>query len=232
MANEHLVYDGQAPQTPVGYTQKMHWCIVVDTSSSMIDHIKTVSDELKQLVAKVQREEQIVDALELSLIGFDSRAHILRGPRSVAEFDAPLLEANGTTNLVDGVTKAIQLVETRKQTYKDSGLFYYRPIICVLTDGLPWLENDAPQDLAGLKRTIHEESTIGSFVVKFFGTAEADINLLRDLSHPDYPASYIRNDDYPSIFDYIYRGIGFLVNSQETEAEYQQLACLPTDNEA
>lgn len=235
MANEHLKYDGTTlPPKPDSYSERLHVCLVYDTSTSMDgDPMKSLNAETKKLVQTVKADPQALDMLELSLVTFDCDAHVIRGPQPLDNSDLGefQLEANGTTNIVAGVRKAIQVVETRKQIYYERGFAYFRAVIIVLTDGLPYLEGGKSQDLAGLTKEITEGTNARKFICKFFGTDNADINILRQLSHPDFPPSYVKENDYPSIFNWIRDGIGFLLNSQDSDQEYKQLAAKPVENE-
>src|SRR5262245_53729188 len=87
------------------------------------------------------RDELLADELAAK------RVEVLRvtfGPVNVATefesaaiFQPPWLQAQGETPMGAAVTKAIDLVKQRKETYRANGILFYRPWIFMITDGAP-----------------------------------------------------------------------------------------------
>lgn len=51
--------------------------------------------------------------------------------------DPPVLKANGMTPMGEAVNMALNLLEQRKNEYKDKGVDYYQPWLVLMTDGEP-----------------------------------------------------------------------------------------------
>lgn len=52
-------------------------------------------------------------------------------------FEPPHLDLTGDTPMGAAIEQGLQLLETRKQTYKNAGISYYRPWVFLVTDGSP-----------------------------------------------------------------------------------------------
>ncbi len=135
--------------------------LVLDTSGSMKDEKKVTQsispvqrlwndaspsgvvrpiDELNNgLVAfrdELMADELAVKRVEISLLTF--------GPvRRLTEFQTPdvfrppRLNAEGDTPMGAAIERAIELVNDRKNSYKQNGISYYRPWIFLISDGEP-----------------------------------------------------------------------------------------------
>jgi uncharacterized protein YegL len=82
----------------------------------------------------------------------------------------PLLEADGTTKLVDGIRLAIKQVELRKEYYKKYSPQYSRPMIIVITDGEP----DNGQDIFGLSEELKNDMIAKKYTLHVIGTSDCN----------------------------------------------------------
>ena len=108
---------------------------------------------------------------------------------SVSDFAPPALSAYGGTKISLAVNTALDLLDTRKQVYRENGISYFRPIALLLTDGKP--EHDTAQELASVKERlmIEEESRHVAFFS--FGVDGADITSLTQIMPPNRPPRHI-----------------------------------------
>ena len=148
-------------ESPENYTQKTICCFVLDTSGSMSGQpINALNSALQQFYRDISNDSDMAEQLEVAIVTFDSHAKKLRDPALVANFTMPVLSVSGTTALVDGVRKGIELVEDRKEWYKNTGQSYMRPWIILITDGAP----DSNQDVQGLSHEIEEKTKARNFM--------------------------------------------------------------------
>jgi uncharacterized protein YegL len=142
------MFQGESPEN---YEQKCLCVLVLDVSGSMQGQaISELNNGLKSFKQEVLNDFIASQRLEISIVTFGSTVQCLQEPALISNAQIPTLQANGTTKLVNGVRKAIELVEERKKWYKETGQNYYRPMIMLITDGEP----DADQDLNGLAQEI------------------------------------------------------------------------------
>ena len=91
-------------------------------------------------------------------------------------FAAPELSAEGETPLGAAIEHALEIIDERKETYRENGINYYRPWIFLVTDGAPtdsW-EKAAKRIQAGEKE--------GRFAFFPVGVQKANMDVLAKLS--------------------------------------------------
>lgn len=126
------------------------------------------------------KEELAMDSLaskrvEVSVISFGP-VNVENIFTTVPSFFPPELEANGGTPMGEAIQKGLELIEERKNDYKENGISYYRPWIFLITDGAP---TDAWQSAANLIRQGEEKKSFAFFAV---GIEGADMTTLKQIS--------------------------------------------------
>ena len=126
-------------EQPRNKDQKCPVVLVLDTSGSMagtgIDQLNAALVKLKE---DILSDATLTQRLEVGIVCFDDEARVERPIDLVTvDTDMPMLNIGGTTNVVAGLNKAMEIVEDRKQFYKSNGEQYYRPFIVLFTDGAP-----------------------------------------------------------------------------------------------
>ena len=128
--------------------------LILDVSGSMVG---TKIDTVNQALVKFRDiiREDTVTALraDVAVIEFDHEARVYDFTNG-ADFEAPVLVPQGGTNFSQPVNVALDLIEARKQSYRDGGIAYYRSLAYFLTDGIP--TDDDPGQLAQAARRLAE----------------------------------------------------------------------------
>ncbi|UXA20595.1 VWA domain-containing protein [Mycobacterium sp. SMC-4] len=78
--------------------------------------------------------------VEVAVVTFGTAATVLVPMQEARNLQPPRFSVGGTTNLAAGIHLALDIIEDRKNAYKNAGLQYYRPWILVITDGRPNIE--------------------------------------------------------------------------------------------
>lgn len=131
--------------------QRLPLVLCLDTSSSMGGvPIATLNEALGQWARELHDDVSLSASVEVAVITFGGTGVAAwRGPHAIPpgqpgtpfvpahQFQAPQLVASGVTLLTEAVELAMQIVAARKQELRQAGLQYYRPQICLMTDGLP-----------------------------------------------------------------------------------------------
>jgi len=151
--------------------------LVLDVSESMQGAaITALNWAIQGYKAELQKDSLAAKRVEVAVVTCGGKVSVLADFTSAQEFLPPTLTAEGSTPLGEAVTRAIELLEVRKEEYRANGIGFYRPWIFVITDG-------APTDhwLAAADR-VRDGEARKSFVFFTVGVEGADMELLARLS--------------------------------------------------
>ncbi|TWT89849.1 von Willebrand factor type A domain protein [Pseudobythopirellula maris] len=112
--------------------------LLVDTSTSMQG---PPINELNSGLA-AYRDELLADPLaskrvEVAIVTFGGHVERKTEFTTAANFDPPTLQPRGGTPMGQGIRTALDMIEERKNAYRENGIGYYRPWIFMITDGEP-----------------------------------------------------------------------------------------------
>jgi uncharacterized protein YegL len=139
-----------------------------------------INAALVKLKEDILSDSTLTQRLEVGIVCFDDDARVERPIDLVTvDTDMPMLNIGGTTNVVAGLNKAMEIVEDRKQFYKSNGEQYYRPFIVLFTDGAP---TNTPEEIEALDLKIQQMADNKKFVFIPFGVEGADMQLLAKLA--------------------------------------------------
>ena len=160
--------DNPEPRCPV--------VLLLDTSGSMNG---TPIQELNAGV-KLFRDELLADALaskrvEVAIVGFGP-VQVIQDFVTAGYFDPPELRAEADTPMGSAIETALDLLQSRKDTYKANGIAYYRPWVFLITDGGP---TDHWETSA---RKVKDGETKKSFAFFCIGVEGARIDILSQIS--------------------------------------------------
>jgi uncharacterized protein YegL len=120
--------------------QRTPCVLLLDGSGSMqgapiaqlYDGLRVFEAQLKQDPTTALR----VQVLVLRVGGYDE-VEVLTDWCDAIDFTAPVVQANGSTPLGAGITRALEKVEAQKRAYDANGISSTRPWIIMITDGVP-----------------------------------------------------------------------------------------------
>ena len=112
--------------------------LLVDTSTSM------QGPRIAELNAglEIYKEELLSDPLaakrvEVAIVTFGGRVTRLIEFVTATQFEPPKLQTIGGTPMGEAIRIALDMIEERKNVYRDHGIAYYRPWAFLITDGEP-----------------------------------------------------------------------------------------------
>ena len=118
--------------------------LILDVSGSMAGvKIDTVNQALVKFRNIIREDSVTALRADVAIIEFDDEARVYDFTNG-ADFEVPVLTPRGGTNFSKPINVALDLIEARKQSYRDGGIAYYRSLAYFLTDGSP---DDGPADL-------------------------------------------------------------------------------------
>jgi len=116
------------------YEDGRTWNIVTG-GTSRIDELQK---GVEAFYEAIREDEMAVYSAEICIVTFDNKATCLVDFANIErQENVPELHPIGNTAMGEGVNLALDLLERRKQEYKDKGVDYYQPWLVLMTDGEP-----------------------------------------------------------------------------------------------
>jgi len=150
--------------------------LIVDTSTSM--HGPRIEELNKGL--QIYQQELLGDSLaakrvEVAIVTFGGRVTRLVEFTSATEFQPPKLQVIGGTPMGGAISEALDMIEERKNNYREHGIAYYRPWAFLITDGEP---NDHWKPVASRIAAGEKEKSFCFFAV---GVEGANMDVLDEI---------------------------------------------------
>lgn len=132
--------------------------LLLDTSGSMSgERIDALNRGVRSLQRHLVKDSLASRRIEISIVTFSDRVRTIQDFVTADRFHPPTLVASGRTHMAEGLQRAMDLIERRKDTYRHHGIAYYRPWIVMITDGKPEGETDEAVAAAAERVRVDEE---------------------------------------------------------------------------
>ncbi len=126
---------------------KLPLCLVLDRSGSMLDRAKTptgsmvkiaeLNSNVRYLIDYIKNDPKASKICDLCIIAFGGNVELVCDYSRVSDIPNFRLDARGGTPLGEAVELAMDLLEKRRQFYRDNGIEHYKPIMLLMSDGAP-----------------------------------------------------------------------------------------------
>jgi len=201
-------------------TARVPVCICLDTSGSMDGvPINELNEGVRLFYDTIRGDETALYAAEVSIVTFGDNAQCIADFASLTvQPNAPELNASGSTPMGEAVNLALDLLERRKDEYKDKGVDYYQPWLVLMTDGKP---NGSKTELSrAIDRTVE---LVGSKKLTVFPIGigdKADMDTLAQFS-PKRPPLKLKGLKFKEFFEWLSKSVAR--TSQSMPGETVQL---------
>ncbi len=202
-------------------TARVPVCLCLDTSGSMDGQpINELNEGVRLFFEAIKEDETALYSAEISIITFGGN-----NAECIADFaslelqpNAPELSASGMTPMGEAVNMALDLLERRKDEYKDRGVDYYQPWLVLMTDGEP--NGDKSELSRAINRTVELVNQKKLTVFPIGIGAYADMNVLGQFS-PKRPPLKLQGLKFREFFAWLSKSVS--KTSQSTPGESVKL---------
>lgn len=192
--------DNPEPRCPV--------ILLCDTSGSMSGApINALNAGLAAFKEDVYRDEMALLRVEVALVTFGP-VRLTQDFVTIDNFTPPKLKADDRTPMGEAIEYALDLLEDRKEIYKNNSIQYYRPWVLLMTDGAP---TDIWQNAAHRVRQAEAQGRLLFFAI---GVQGADMNTLQQITPPERPPVLLNGLDFRSLFLWLSKSMKRVSSSQ------------------
>lgn len=185
-------------------------CLCLDTSGSMYgEPIQELENGIRLFYDAIKAETQSKNSCEICIVTFDSNVKVVQNYATVENCNYNIqLDADGGTDMYEGVKKALQLLDNRKQEYKKNGVDYYQPWLIVMSDGQPFNEEGVKQ----LQIDIKKREADRKLVVFPIGIGSgADMTLMAGFSRKG--AIKLKGLNFKEFFEFLSKSMSIVSSS-------------------
>ncbi|PSJ32144.1 von Willebrand factor type A domain-containing protein [Peptostreptococcus russellii] len=201
-------------------TARVPVCLCLDTSGSMGGMpIDELNEGVRLFYEAIREDETALYSAEVSIVTFGGAAQCIVDFASLkVQPNAPTLTANGMTPMGEAVNMGLDLLEQRKDEYKDRGVDYYQPWLVLMTDGAP--NGDSAELSRAINRTVDLVNQKKLTVFPIGIGSDADMGVLAQFS-PKRPPLKLQGLKFREFFAWLSKSVS--KTSQSTPGESVKL---------
>lgn len=201
-------------------TARVPVCLCLDTSGSMGGQpIDELNEGVRLFYDAIREDETALYSAEVNIVTFGGNAQCITDFASLElQPNAPTLSANGMTPMGEAVNMGLDLLEQRKEEYKDRGVDYYQPWLVLMTDGAP--NGDSRELSRAINRTVDLVNQKKLTVFPIGIGADADMGVLAQFS-PKRPPLKLQGLKFQEFFAWLSKSVS--KTSQSTPGESVKL---------
>ena len=185
--------------------------VIIDVSASMTGApIREANNGLRRFAQEIQKDELTSLRADVAIMAFNQNHQVVQRFGETLDHDATVLNASGGTRMAPPINSALDMIEARKEQYREAGIPYYRPIVMLITDGEP--EHDDPNELQMTGERIKTAEKNKRLTFFPIGTESASMEHLRRLSN--LPPRTLQGTNFTELFEWLSNSITAISNSQ------------------
>ena len=153
--------------------------LLLDTSGSMYgEPIVALNEGVSTYIETLRGDALASLRVETAIVAFGSDVNLIQDFATADAVMPVSLEVSGLTATAAGVNYALDLVDGRKQIYRDAGVAYYRPWIILITDGASTDGEEAMRAVAERVRQAEDAKQVAFFCIGVEGALMSELNAL------------------------------------------------------
>jgi len=179
--------------------------LLLDTSGSMSgEKIVALNEGMRTLKDDIAKDELASKRVDLAVLTFGEGVKLIHDFSAVEDFDPPVLQTGGLTPMGEGIRRATDMVEERKQHYKVQGVDYFRPWIFLITDGEPTDMQPGDASWNETTRRVHDGEANRKFMFFAVAVEPANTELLTKIAPPNRPAVRLKGiEQFNKLFEWL-----------------------------
>ncbi|WP_163868699.1 vWA domain-containing protein [Myxococcus eversor] len=151
--------------------------LLLDTSGSMGGApIAELNAGLAQYRDELSADGIASKRVDVAVVTFGGQVQVVSEFSTAPGFVSPQLEAGGETPMGQAILRATEMLQKRKETYRQNGVLFYRPWIFLITDGRP------SDDWQAASERVKQGEASKAFSFFAVGVEGADMGILKQIS--------------------------------------------------
>ena len=188
---------------------------IVEGGRTLLDD---VADGINKFYDAIRNDEVASLSCEIALVTFSDNAQLHEDFSLVerkSEMTTAKLQQNlgDNTNMVDGVSRALEVLEARKKEYQANGIEYYQPWLVLFTDGEP-SSTSGLVEIQNKCKNLESDRKLVIFPLAL--TDEADKTVLAGFSGKRKPLS-IKTDKVEQFFEWLSKSVSIVSSGNVDE---------------
>lgn len=132
--NEPL-FEKEQEEDGDGFQERTLCVILIDHSKLVANYMTCINNALQDFYQEILEDDGFCQRIEIALVSCNPNLGTIQQPSLIENFTMPTLVASRETNLITGLKMAVEVIEERKQFYREQGIAYRRPWIILLSNG-------------------------------------------------------------------------------------------------
>lgn len=200
----------------IAYPQQPHCptVLLLDVSASMAgEKIGELNRGLTTFIEVLASDDLARKRVDLCIITFGKDVRVQSPFSPAGQITCPALEPESFTPMGKALMRAMDMVEDRKQEYRDLGIDYYRPWIFLITDGRPSDMHPGDDFWHVVTTRVHEGERDKKFLFWALGVDKADMKVLKEIAPPNRPPLLLRETRFTDLFVWLSKSLSQISDS-------------------
>ncbi len=186
--------------------------LLLDTSSSMFGNaIRSLNEGVRRFKEAVAADPIAQKRVDVALVTFNTTVNVISDFVPISQMPTPELEAEGLTNMAEGIQTAIDLVKRRTEMYQTLGTPCHKPWIFMITDGESTSDTFAMEQASIRIKLEEEKGTHGRLAFWALGTGDYDADEIFQLTPR---VLELRDENFNGIFNWLSESMSTISQSQ------------------
>jgi uncharacterized protein YegL len=176
--------------------------------------IRQLNMGLSNFIASIKANDDTKSATDIAIVTFGSSVEIVMPFGKIKDEGLPEISASTTlTPIGEGILTSLELLNARKEGYKELGIKYYQPWLVVITDGAPQGPNSMQNMELAIKACNELESEDKLVIFNIGVGSSVDYDILKRVSLKREEPISVSSGDFGKLFEFLGSSSSSIVSS-------------------